>query len=660
MRASQTQARGPSRLPAASLWPSREIASLPKRWRVPSGCSNRVARRRPLARSTATTSPPSWSVRKTVAPSGETTPEVHRPAIGSRPRPSWRSQSWACQSWVTWRRYRPSPETLSPATWPRRGGTAGRRFPSGRPQVRRPPSWSPETSFWPSGENANVVVRPVASADSRATGSGRPRVVELPQPAGCPLAVQAASQRPSRETATRFAGSGSGSPASRRVGPSAASATRRIEPPVATARSPAGAAIARASIGCLKVRIEGLPARDSWTRSRPSSSPAATRWPSVARRRLVTIPPGPSRDSSSLPSGPRRRILPSLSARAKATGPRPSAPARPVPCRDKGRTWFAGSAVPISQPLPSMSSATRCSPSGEKASAVHPAVVRRPGEDLAVLDQVPDPHPARPVAAGQQPPVGPQRQGRHADHVVRQGPQHAALGGVPDLDRRVLRGGDHPPAVGAERDRRDPPGMPALEQQLATQEALEPHLRGPEGEVGGDPAEHPEPLRGQGLVAVEQVEAGVQVAGLLGVAERVEQGGGERAVRADGLRLGAGRPSAASQAVTPGQRTRPRSIAVADGAACDGSSIPRPRPLGDVSSQQRIGFRPAAARSSIASPSDQPVRSLLVRPGVDRQQGVPPLASPPGRRARAAGPPPARRRRRRRRRRAGPATRATP
>ena len=73
----------------------------------------------------------------------------------------------------------------------------------------------------------------------------------------------------------------------------------------------------------------------------------------------------------------------------------------------------------------------------------------------------------------------------------------------------------------------------------------------------------------------------------------------------------AGRPSAASHAVTPGHRTICSRSGVPDGSKSEDGSTRFPLPWSDVSSRQTIGFRPVAASPSIASSSRQPVLSQL-------------------------------------------------
>ncbi|MEJ7637967.1 MAG: hypothetical protein WKF75_08305 [Singulisphaera sp.] len=73
----------------------------------------------------------------------------------------------------------------------------------------------------------------------------------------------------------------------------------------------------------------------------------------------------------------------------------------------------------------------------------------------------------------------------------------------------------------------------------------------------------------------------------------------------------AGRPSAASHAVTPGHRTICWRRGVPDGSKREDGSTRFPLPWSDVSSSRTIGFRPVAASPSIASSSRQPVFSQL-------------------------------------------------
>ena len=172
--------------------------------------------------------------------------------------------------------------------------------------------------------------------------------------------------------------------------------------------------------------------------------------------------------------------------------------------------------------------------------AVDAALVGRPGGDRDIPGQVPDPEPARPVAAGEPAAVGAQGQAGHADHVVRQRAEHRPVGRPPDLDRRVLGAGDHPAAVGSEGDRRDGAGVAPLKEQFPLRLAHPPDLRRPEVERRVDPAEHPEPLLGQRAILVQAVEAGQQVARPLGGAERHQQRADEGAQLAHGRRLDGG------------------------------------------------------------------------------------------------------------------------
>ena len=124
----QTQASGPSSLPAATCRPSREMASVVNAQVVspwPSsagGRPNRAAVRSSVAPSWMTTSPRSSS--RTSRPSGRKPPPWrNEPGTGRVPRSSPNRQTlarpgeWRMPFHVTWSRLSPSGET---ATWPSR------------------------------------------------------------------------------------------------------------------------------------------------------------------------------------------------------------------------------------------------------------------------------------------------------------------------------------------------------------------------------------------------------------------------------------------------------------------------------------------------------------------------------------------------------------
>ena len=238
----------------------------------------------------------------------------------------------------------------------------------------------------------------------------RPSLSSILQSGRLPLAVQAAIHRPSCEKTTWFAGSGQGElpPRVRRV---AVGPDEVHLPPEATASRPEGERLTMAIAASKAWRVDlrpgvGRPRRRTGRRHRPRRG-AVRRSPG---RGWSPRPPGPSRVARNVPSEEWSRIMPSLDARAKPIGPSREAQARPVPL--PGRAWAVPEDRRAPEPArPSISSRRGARRRAETRPDRSPRSCGETRRGLAdMLDQVPEPEPARAVAAGQPAAVGAEAQ----------------------------------------------------------------------------------------------------------------------------------------------------------------------------------------------------------------------------------------------------------